>query len=421
MVAVLHDDMWVAILAWLPLGSPSFRAAAASCRRFRVLLQAPEMRVERKRNGMATEAVIALAGSVCDWPDCCTYPQQRLHDLACHALVCEQWRPLPPLPSPVNRARAAAVVRGDLYVAGRWHGPREERLHAIAARPPPEPPLALFHFNMALQYWETVTDAESVLASDQVLREALLRHDEAYAPNPQCVWIGKQAFTVSSCGYDGPTKLLTYDLRHEKPSWSCVPLPEHANNARSGDVTIAKLGEKVCVIGGRSVRWDSPSAIVSYDPASGVWSPFGPLPERRSTQGYATADGMLSAVGHSQLGLVISGGGAAPIILKLDGSYANLPPIPRGTNHVSDGYYLSHPFNTQEDEPCGCYEDMYEHEGDYLSELEMNGEQHDGREFDADGTRLVETGEDKSPEEWAADVFKVGKMGDHILLSVEWA
>ena len=90
---------------------------------------------------------------------------------------------------------------------------------------------------------------------------------------------------------------------------------------------------------------------------------------------------------------------------------------------MSNGYYLSHPFNTQDDVPCGCYKDIYEHEGDYLSELEleMNGEQHDGREFDADGTRLVETGEDKSPEEWAADVFKVSKMGDHILLSVEWA
>ena len=87
---------------------------------------------------------------------------------------------------------------------------------------------------------------------------------------------------------------------------------------------------------------------------------------------------------------------------------------------MTDTYYLYHPFILDENQPCGCCEEVYEYEEDYMNELEEFGGDHDGREFDSDGMRLEDAGETATPKEWAAREFKSGPVSGHLLVSVDW-
>lgn len=423
----MPDELWVLILAWLPLRSPGFRAAtdiesmgdavtthvmtdcvcaclqaAGTCRWLRSLLQTPAMRAARRRCSVATVAVIAVGGCVSDWPDCCAYPQQILHDLACSALVNGRWHRLPPLPSPVNQERRAAVVRGGLYVAGRWHGPEQEcmdRRSRAGHTEPPEDPFFLFRFDLALQRWERIPDAMHVLTADRELQHPRAR---------KVVRVGEKMFAVTTDRH--AAALHVFDSAQANPEWAAAPLPESIESTRRWDSVL---------VGGRGVGWDSPAAVAVFDPASSSWEPFASLPAKRKTNRHADATGMLSVVEHTEGGaggLFISSRGQAPTMLILaTGAVVDYPPIPRGQGHVTDNDYLQHPLDSVTQEPHGCCSDSYEYEEDYLNELEEIGGVHDGRQFDSeDGAR------DATPEEWAADAFEWGEVADHMLVSVDW-
>lgn len=410
----LPDALWVEILAWLPLGSRAFRAAS-QCKFFRSFLASPSMKEARRRNGSSKQVVIAFGGSVIDWPDCCKYPQQSLYDTSCFVLLDGLWQEIPPLPTPVNRRRrAAACGDGFVYVMGLFHDIKHQAPTTVAAREAEnnEPGL-MYRFDISLQRWE-VLDSDAVVPTGNL---SLLLQDK-------CLRVAGDFFRVSdlwaSDGNARARSLRLHTFEKESKTWSSAAPVEDCTANRSMDYVIAERGDKLYLIGGRGVSWDSPRAIITYDPAVRAWAPFGPLPEKRDTRGHSSTAGMLSAVGHAG-GLVISGGGVPPTMLTSDEHWVTLPPIPKGREWYSD-------CNGSWQHPCECTPAEFLRGfdgGDKCTCLDFykwdSDEDSDASEED---TREVLEEDDEllfSVREWMQHAYDQGSIAGHVLLSVEWA
>lgn len=110
----LHGDCLVRVLAWVPHYDAAWRA---SCHMLNAIPSA-DVQAERRRCA-TTVALVALGGSVTDWPECQKYPQRQLASLSCYALVDGRWRGLTKLPFARVGSRGA-MLREQCYLVGGY-------------------------------------------------------------------------------------------------------------------------------------------------------------------------------------------------------------------------------------------------------------------------------------------------------------
>ena len=73
---LLDDDSLLRVLAWVP--RPNEAAVRSTCCRLHGV-SSTELQAERRRCGSSVTALLAIGGTVTDWPECQKYPQRQLN------------------------------------------------------------------------------------------------------------------------------------------------------------------------------------------------------------------------------------------------------------------------------------------------------------------------------------------------------
>lgn len=385
----LDDDCLLRVLAWVPRSDEA--AVRAGCRRFRGVSRAA-LQEERRLCGSSILTLLAIGGTVTDWPDCQKYPQRTLMSLSCHALVRGQWRVTSRLPFARDSAQSA-LLDGRCYLIGGYDDEDDSRSDDEAFGPP------IRCLEVGSSRWSHFRVPPDLIDPESHFRPAVaacchklylfFRHDCLVFEPAMAVWTRLERSPSgtgpdlhhsdeAACELDGAI-FLAGGGDDNKQLWRFQPgngawerKKDMPGKGRSDAVAVS-VGSLLYVIGG--LRYGrNEDAMLIYDPSDDEWRRAPPIPVPHC--GYPNPRqlgyGHLAATAHEG-SVVVMGSGPPVTYDPATGAWHESEQLPSitlsmGEYRVGEGHDEMHPV------ACACAEDMDEDEleeedDEYLDEL----------------------------------------------------